>query len=251
MRIIFAKDYDGVSRRAADIIAAKVLLKPDAVLGLATGSSPVGAYKELARGYEEGRLDFSRCRTVNLDEYCGLTPESDQSYARFMRANLFDHINVPRENTNIPDGTNPDADAECARYDGVIASLGGTDIQLLGIGRNGHVAFNEPADQFIPRTHRVALTEDTIAANARFFTNPELVPRFAYTMGMGGIMGSRTALLVAEGEGKAPALWESFFGPVTPRVPASLLQFHKDLIVVADEAALSLILKNRPEAVIR
>ena len=199
---------------------------------------------------EEG-LDFSRCHTVNLDEYCGLTPEDPQSYAYFMRENLFDHINIPLENTNIPDGTNRDAEKECARYDEVIRRLGGTDIQVLGIGRNGHVAFNEPADSFVPETHQVRLTEDTIEANSRFFEDSSQVPRSAYTMGMRGIMSSRTALMVAGGRGKAQALWDSFFEPVTPRVPASLLQLHPDMILVADEAALSLILERRPDAVLK
>ena len=239
MRIIKTKDYDEMSRRAADIIAAQVLLKPDCVLGLATGSSPVGTYQELIRKYQAGALDFSRVRSVNLDEYVGLTPDHDQSYAWFMRHNLFDHININRANTNVPSGVAPDTEAECARYDALIASYGGIDLQLLGLGPNGHIGFNEPADEFPTGTHQVTLTDATIQANKRFFASADDVPRHARTMGIRDIMQARRVLMVVSGEGKAETVRAAFTGPVTPRVPASILQLHPDFTLVADEAALS------------
>lgn len=239
MRIIATKNYDEMSRAAASLIAAQVLQKPDSVLGLATGSSPIGAYKKLIQWYQVGALDFSACSTLNLDEYVGLTPDNDQSYAYFMRQNLFDHINIKPENLNIPDGTNPDAAGECARYDGVIEAFGGADLQLLGIGRNGHIGFNEPGAAFVRGTNCVQLTQSTIDANKRFFAREEDVPRKAYTMGIGGIMMARRVVLVACGEDKAEAVAKTVSGPITPEVPASILQLHRDFVLIADEAALS------------
>lgn len=239
MRLIRAKDYNDVSRKTANIIAAQIYLKPDCVLGLATGSSPVGTYKELIAKYEAGDLDFSKVRTVNLDEYVGLTKDHDQSYAYFMRSNLFDHVNIDQNNCNIPNGMNPDAEAECARYDAVIDAFGGADLQLLGLGPNGHIGFNEPDDHFTKGTHKVALTDATIQANKRFFEKEEDVPRFAYTMGICDIMHAERVVMVVSGESKAEIVREAFFGPVTPQVPASILQLHKDFTLVADEAALS------------
>jgi len=240
MRIIRAKDYLDVSRKAANIIAAQIQLKPDCVLGLATGSSPVGTYRELIRKYEAGDLDFSSVRTVNLYEYVGLTKDHDQSYARFMRSNLFDHVNIDQNNCNIPNGMNPDAEGECARYDAVIESFGGADLQLLGLGPNGHVGFNEPADAFVKPTNKVRLTDSTIDANARFFSSREEVPQYAYTMGIGGIMKARRVLMVVNGRAKAQAVRDCFFGPIMPQHPGSILQLHPDFILVADEEALSL-----------
>ena len=239
MRILYAADYNELSRKAANIIAAQVILKPDSVLGLATGSSPLGTYKCLIEGYEKGDLDFSRCSAANLDEYVGLTKDNDQSYAYFMYENLFKHINIDMANTNIPDGTNPDAEAECKRYDEAVAALGGVDIQLLGIGHNGHIGFNGPADSFPLTTHCVDLTESTIRANQRFFASYDDVPKQAYTMGIGTIMSAKKVLVVVSGKDKAGIVKEAFFGPVTPRVPASVLQLHSDAIVIADEDALS------------
>ena len=239
MKIIKAKDYDEMSRRAAEIIAAQVILKPGCVLGLATGSSPVGTYQELIKKYERGDLNFSRVKTVNLDEYVGLAPDHEQSYARFMRENLFDHVNIDAHNTNIPSGIAADARTECARYDGVIASLGGVDLQLLGMGPNGHIGFNEPADHFPVGTHQVELTDATIQANKRFFEKASDVPRYARTMGVRDIMQARRVLMVVSGEGKAEVVKAAFYGPVTPWVPASILQLHPDFTLVADEAALS------------
>lgn len=241
MRIICAENYEDLSKKAAAIIAAQIHLKPDCVLGLATGSSPVGAYKELIRKYESGELDFSKVSTINLDEYVGLEPDHDQSYAYFMKDNLFDHVNIKPENCNIPDGTNPDPEAECARYDKVIESFGGADLQLLGLGPNGHIGFNEPGEAFVKNTNKVTLTEATINANSRFFEKKEDVPKYAYTMGIGGIMQAKRVLLVVNGEGKAKAVKDCFFGPISPKAPGSILQLHPDFILIADKAALSLV----------
>ena len=228
MRLIVAKDYQDVSRKAANIIAAQIQLKPDCVLGLATGSSPVGTYQELIAKYNAGDLDFSQVKTVNLDEYVGLPKDHDQSYAYFMRSNLFDHVNIDQANCNIPNGMNPDAEAECARYDAVIDGFGGADLQLL-------------ADAFVKGTNKVALTASTIDANQRFFEKREDVPTYAYTMGIGSIMKAKTVLLVVNGEKKAQAVKDCFFGPIKPQAPGSILQLHPDFILVADEAALSLV----------
>ena len=239
MKIIRARDYDHMSRQAANIISAQVIIKPDSVLGLATGSSPIGTYKQLIAWYEKGDIDFSGVRTVNLDEYVGLDANHVQSYAHFMRSNLFDHINLRLENTNIPSGVEPDAETECARYDRVIRGLGGIDLQLLGLGPNGHIGFNEPDDHFSKTTHKVALTDATVKANTRFFDRESDVPRYAYTMGIQDIMQAERVVMVVSGTGKAGIVREAFFGPVTPRIPASILQIHKDFTLVADEEALS------------
>ena len=241
MRIIKAKDYADMSRKAANIIAAQVILKPDCVLGLATGSTPIGTYKELIKGYENGDLDFSLVKTANLDEYRGLEKSNDQSYDYFMKANLFNHININFDNLNIPNGENPDADAECKRYEAVVKELGGQDLQLLGMGHNGHIGFNEPADEFVKETHCVDLQESTIQANKRFFEKVEDVPTQAYTMGINTIMQAKTILVIVSGADKAEIVKKAFFGPVTPQVPASILQMHPNVIVVVDEAAGSLI----------
>lgn len=209
------------------------------MLGLATGSTPIGAYKNLVEKYEQGDLDFSQVTTVNLDEYKGLPRENDQSYYYFMHDNLFDHVNVKPENTHLPDGTKEDANEECARYEELIRSLGGQDLQLLGLGHNGHIGFNEPDTVFEKTTHCVDLQESTIEANKRFFASADDVPKQAYTMGIGTIMQAKKILVVVSGEDKADTVAKAFFGPVTPEVPASILQFHKDVILVADEAALS------------
>lgn len=241
MRIYRAKNYEDLSRKAANILSAQVIIKPNCVLGLATGSSPIGTYKQLIEWYKKGDLDFSEVKTVNLDEYRGLGIESDQSYIYFMRDNFFDHINIDPENINIPNGKNPDAQAECERYERVMEKLGGIDMQLLGIGRNGHIGFNEPGAAFERNTHCVDLIESTIEANKRFFASADDVPRQAYTMGIQSIMHARKILLIASGADKAEAVYKAFFGPVTPQVPASVLQLHQDVILVADEAALSLV----------
>ncbi len=244
MKIYAAKDYNDLSRKAANIISAQIILKPDAILGLATGSTPVGAYKQLIAWYEEGDLDFSGIRSVNLDEYKGLSGEHDQSYRYFMNHNLFDHVNIDKENTNVPNGLAEDAEAECSRYNQVIRNLGGIDLQLLGIGGNGHIGFNEPCDVFEKGTHVVTLTEETRQSNARFFSSIDEVPTHALTMGIQNIMSAKKVLLLASGEAKSKALYDSCFGPVTPDVPASVLQLHNDVVVIADEAALAMIREN-------
>lgn len=239
MRLYRAKDYDDMSRKAANIISAQVIMKPDCVLGLATGSTPVGAYKQLIEWYNKGDLDFSGVTTVNLDEYKGLSKDNDQSYYYFMHDNLFDHVNLPKDRSFLPDGTEPDSEKACNDYNAVIRRAGGIDLQLLGLGNNGHIGFNEPAGHFPQETHCVDLTPSTIEANKRFFERAEDVPRQAYTMGIGTIMSAKKVLLVVSGAGKAKILRDALCGPVTPEVPASILQFHKNLYVVADEAALS------------
>jgi glucosamine-6-phosphate deaminase len=239
MRIISAKNFEELGKLAANVIASQITLKPDSVLGLATGSSPLSTYQELVRKYEAGELDFSQVKSVNLDEYLGLDASNPQSYRYFMNENLFDHVNIDPENTNVPCGTNQNEQEECARYDGVIRSLGGIDLQLLGLGPNGHIGFNEPADYFTAGTHKVKLTEATIQANKRLFEREEDVPRFAYTMGVRDIVQAKRVLMVVNGAGKADILKEAFFGKVTPKVPASILQLHPDFILVADEEALS------------
>lgn len=241
MRLIRAKDYQDASRKVANIISAQVILKPDCVLGLATGSSPLGAYSQLIQWCEKGDVDFSKTKTVNLDEYVGLAADHDQSYAYFMHHNFFDHINIDPNNTNLPNGTEADAAKECSRYDKVIRDLGGVDLQLLGIGANGHIGFNEPADAFSTGTNRVDLTASTIDANSRFFENKDLVPHQAYTMGMMAIMQAERIVMIATGANKAQAVYDAFCGPVTPQMPASILQLHPDFVLVADEAALSLV----------
>ena len=239
MRIYKAKDYEEMSRKAAGIVSAQIIMKPDCVLGLATGSTPVGLYKQLIEWYHNGDLDFSGVRTVNLDEYKGISRENDQSYYYFMHQNLFDHVNIPAGNTHLPDGMEPDSEKECRRYEELIQSMGSVDLQLLGIGHNGHIGFNEPADAFDKLVHCVNLTQSTIEANKRFFASAEDVPKQAYTMGIQTIMRSKKILIMANGEGKADIVRDSFFGPITPKVPASVLQLHNDVTLVADEAALS------------
>ncbi len=240
MRIYKAKDYKDMSRKAANILSAQVIMKPNCVLGLATGSTPIGVYRQLVEWYEKGDLDFSEVKTVNLDEYRGLPRNHEQSYYYFMNHNLFSHVNILPENTNIPNGMEADAELECARYNALIDNLGGIDMQLLGLGHNGHVGFNEPGTVFEKMTHCVNLTESTIKANTRFFASSDEVPRQAYTMGIKNIMQARKILLIVSGEDKAAILKESLCGAVTANVPASILQLHNDVTVVADEAAMSL-----------
>lgn len=239
MRFYVTEDYAQMSRQAASIIAAQVVSKPNCVLGLATGSSPVGAYQNLVKWNKEGILSFAEVRSVNLDEYIGLSPEHDQSYRYFMQDNLFNHIDIKPENTNVPNGLASDPEQAAADYEKIIASMNGVDLQLLGMGHNGHIAFNEPCDEFIMDTHVVELTESTIQANARFFASADEVPRQAMTMGIRSIMKAKKILVVVAGADKAEAVYKSFAGPVTPQVPASILQLHADVTVVGDKAAMS------------
>ena len=238
MRIYQAPDYQGMSRRAANIISAHVILKPNCVLGLATGSTPVGAYRQLAEWYRKGDLSFAETRSVNLDEYLGLSPHHEQSYHYFMHTQFFDHIDIKPENTYLPDGLALDPEAECARYNQVIRSLGGIDLQLLGLGHNGHIGFNEPGFAFELETHVVDLTQSTLDANRRFFASAREMPRQAITMGIKSIMQAKKILVAVSGEDKADIVLQAFTGPVEPEVPASILQMHPDVTLVGDEAAL-------------
>lgn len=239
MRIVRAKDYQDMSRKAANILSAQVIMKPDCVLGLATGSTPIGTYAKLVEWYQKGDLDFSGVTTVNLDEYKGLTKENDQSYYYFMNKHLFGKVNIDKSRTFLPDGTEPDSDKACQDYNRIIEAAGGVDIQLLGLGHNGHIGFNEPGDEFKAKTHCVDLSESTIKANQRFFASIEDVPRQAYTMGIQTIMQAKKILVVVSGKDKAAIVKEAFFGAITPKVQASILQLHGDVTIVADEAALT------------
>jgi len=239
IRIYQEEDYAAMSRRAAHIIAAEIHRNPACVLGLATGSTPIGTYENLVAWNKAGELSFKEVETVNLDEYKGLAPTHDQSYRYFMQTNLFDHIDIDPAKTHVPDGLAENADAECAAYDELVASLGYADLQLLGLGHNGHIGFNEPCNRYVKETHVVDLTQSTIDANARFFESADDVPRQALTMGIGCIMAARRVLLIANGEGKADAIYKAFCGPITPECPASILQLHNDVVVVGDKAALS------------
>lgn len=243
MRLYRAKDYKDMSRKAANIISSQVIMKPNCVLGLATGSTPIGTYQQLVEWYNKGDLDFSEVKSVNLDEYKGLPRDNDQSYYYFMYNNLFKYININLDNTNVPNGMEPDAEKECGRYEKIIADLGGADLQLLGLGHNGHIGFNEPDSFFEKSTHCVDLTQSTIEANKRFFASIDDVPKQAYTMGIGTIMKSKKILLIVSGEDKAEILNKTINGPITPQVPASVLQLHNDVVVVADEAACSKLAK--------
>ena len=239
LRIYRTKDYQAMSRQAANIISAEVILNPECVLGLATGSTPVGTYQQLIDWYKKGDVDFSQVTTVNLDEYKGLSGENRQSYRYFMDHQFFNHVNIRKERTFVPDGLEEDSKKECARYDRVVAETGGVDLQLLGLGHNGHIGFNEPCDEFKKGTHLVSLSQATIDANSRFFDSIDEVPKYAYTMGIRTIMLAKKILMVVSGEDKAEAVEKAFFGPCTPHVPASILQMHPDVILVGDEEALS------------
>ena len=239
MRIIEAKDYADMSRKAAHILAAQVTLKPESVLGLATGSTPIGTYDCLAEWCKSGDLDFSKAATVNLDEYRGISRDNEQSYYYFMHDNLFSKVNIDLKRTFLPDGMEPDSAKACQDYDRVIAETGGVDLQLLGLGHNGHIGFNEPGPIFKAQTHCVKLAESTIKANRRFFASEEEVPKEAYTMGIKTIMQAKKILVVVSGADKAPILKKVIYGEIAPDVQASVLQLHGDVTVVADEAALS------------
>lgn len=240
MQIIVTKDYDEMSKNAANIIAEQMISKPNSILGLATGSTPVGTYNELVKKYKAGEIDFSDITTVNLDEYRGITRTNDQSYYHFMNDNLFNHVNIRNDRVHILNGEIDDAEKECSEYETLIKSLGGIDLQLLGLGHNGHIGFNEPADEFAKLTNCVDLQDSTIEANKRFFDSATDVPRQAYTMGIGTIMAAKKILVIVNGADKADIVKRAFEGPVTPRVPASILQFHSDVTVVCDAEAYSM-----------
>lgn len=235
MKFITVDTYEKLSRQAANIISAQVILKPDSVLGLATGSSPLGTYKQLIEWYEKGDIDFSKVTSVNLDEYVDLDGTNDQSYRYFMNKNFFEHINIDISNTFLPNGCAVDLAGEGKRYDEHIAELGGIDLQLLGIGLDGHIGFNEPDKYFVKTTHVVDLHESTIKANSRFFANIDEVPKRAITMGMVSIMQAKKILLIASGKEKRDILEKAFYGPITPEIPASILQLHPDITVIYSE----------------
>lgn len=241
MRIYQTENYQQMSKKAANIIAAQIISNPESILGLATGSTPIGTYKNLVKKYQDGDIDFKGITSINLDEYVGLSKDDDQSYRYFMNDNLFNHVNIDINNTYVPDGTQKDAELECKKYDEIIKKSGGIDLQLLGIGQNSHIGFNEPDSVFTFGTHCVDLTENTINANARFFDDINKVPKKAYSMGIGNIFSAKKILLVASGENKAQAVYDSFFSAITPNVPASILQLHSDVILVADKDALKIV----------
>ena len=243
MKLIVVNNYEELSKVAAKEFSKIIKEKENAVLGLATGGSPVGMYKELIRMYEQKELNFSKITTVNLDEYIGLNPEHNQSYRYFMNNNLFNHINIDKSNTFVPNGLAEDLEAQCKEYDQKISELGGIDIQLLGVGNNGHIAFNEPNSELSSGTHIISLTDNTIEANARFFDNIDDVPRKAITMGVGGIIKAKKIILIASGESKAEAIKGIFSGKITTANPATMLQMHRDVTVIVDEAAAKLINK--------
>ena len=239
MKIIITNDYNHMSRVAANLLSAQVIIKSNSVLGLATGSSPIGIYHQLINWYQKGDIDFSGVTTINLDEYKGLSPDNEQSYHYFMAHYFFNHINIPKSHTFIPNGLETDSSKACQDYNKIISQVGGIDMQLLGIGHNGHIGFNEPGGSFEKETHAVTLSSSTIEANARFFNRREDVPTVAYTMGIKSIMQAKKIVVVVNGLSKAQIVKEAFWGPVTPLIPASILQLHPDTTLVADQDALS------------
>lgn len=241
MKLIITKNYEELSKKAADEMADIIKSNPKAILGLATGGSPMGMYKELIKMNKEGKVDFSNVTTVNLDEYIGLSGDHPQSYRYFMNENLFNHINIDKTNTYVPNGLAKNIEEECKEYDARITELGGTDVQLLGIGNNGHIAFNEPDNELLSGTHLTKLTEETIKANARFFESVDEVPTQALTMGLGGIMRSKKIIVIASGESKAEAVKAMVSGKISTNMPASMLQMHRDVTVIVDEAAAKLL----------
>ncbi len=237
MRIIVCENYEDMSKKAAAIVAGQVALKPNSVLGLATGSTPIGLYNGLVEKYENGEIDFADITSVNLDEYYPLSPENDQSYRYFMNKNLFDRINIDKSRTFVPNGLAEDAEAECKAYEERIDALGGIDLQVLGIGPNGHIGFNEPDDTLCAVTHLTGLTDSTIEANARFFESKADVPTKALTMGMGSIMKAKTIVVLANGKAKKDAVKALMDDVITPQVPVTLLKAHPNTILLCDKEA--------------
>lgn len=240
MVVKICENYDDMSKVAANIIAAEIITKPNGVMGFATGSTPEGTYKELVKMYKEGLISFENITTFNLDEYVGITRDNDQSYYYFMHDNLFNHVDIKESRVNIPN-TQGDLEYECRNYEERIKNAGGVDLQLLGIGNNGHIGFNEPSDEFVENTNIVNLQERTIQANARFFESIEDVPTQAVTMGIGTIMRAKKVVLVASGKGKADIIEKIVKGKITPMVPASILRLHPDCTIVVDKDAASLL----------
>lgn len=250
MRIIVCDNYELLSKKAAQIIGSQIILEPKSVFGFATGSTPEGMYKNLIKMYKEGLIDFSKITTFNLDEYYQLPIDNEQSYHYFMDKHLFNHININRENIHIPNGMSNDIEAECDLYEKMIDNKGGIDIQVLGIGNNAHIGFNEPTINFNKGTHVVTLEESTRKANSRFFNSIDEVPTKAITMGIGSIFKSKKVLLLASGKNKAEAIYNTVHGKVTPQVPSSILQFHKDVIIILDKEAGSLLNENDYEILV-
>lgn len=246
MEVIVKDTYEDISALAGQMIGALIRKKPNCVLGLATGSTPVGTYKELIRLHKEEGLDFSKVTTFNLDEYVGLSPDHDQSYRYFMNDNLFNHINIKKENTHVPDGMAEDIPAACEAYEKKIQKAGGLDIQLLGIGGNGHIAFNEPGSSLGSRTRVKTLDDKTIQDNARFFKSIDEVPHYAVTMGIGTIMDARQLILLANKENKADAILKTVEGPITAIVPATIVQLHPKATIITDKAAASKLTREYP-----
>lgn len=241
MKFIYCKNYNEMSKKVAEDLISEIQSNPEIVLGLATGSTPEGTYENLVKAYNEGKVDFSKVTSVNLDEYKGLGPDDDQGYRYFMNKHLFDHVNIDKANTFVPNGLEEDSEKACAEYEEIIEKVGGIDVQILGIGGNGHIGFNEPGDVFIRKTHCVDLTQSTLEANARFFDSIDDVPKQAYSMGVGNIMATKKIILAVSGRNKAQALYDTLYGEVTPKVQASILQFHDNVVLYADEDALSVI----------
>jgi len=245
MEVVIKRDYDQMSKAAAQLVVDVLNTKPNAVLGMATGSTPLGLYQELVRLYKAGHVDFSRVTTFNLDEYVGLPANHPQSYHYFMREHFFQHVNIPQHNINIPSGTTSNYPAFCQWYEGRIAECGGIDLQILGIGTDGHIAFNEPGSSLSSRTRLKTLSKQTIDDNARFFERRESVPVYAITMGVGTILDARRLVLVASGKTKAKAIAHAVEGPVTSMVTASAIQLHRDATVIVDgEAAAGLTMRE-------
>jgi glucosamine-6-phosphate deaminase len=237
MKILVCKDYEELSRKSAEIVVSQVNQKKDSVLGLATGGTPVGMYQELVKSYREGKVDFGKVITFNLDEYYGVDPKNVNSYHYYMNTNFFDHVNIDRKNINIPNGMSKDIEKECREYDEKIQSLGGIDLQILGVGLNGHIGFNEPARELMSTTHITDLTKETINANARFFEDISQVPTKAITVGMATILRSKKIVVLINGKNKSKIFDKITGKKITTQIPATLLQLHPDVTIVVDEQA--------------
>lgn len=244
-KIIITENYEEMSKKASDMVISQVIIKPDSNLGLATGGTPVGMYKEIIRNYELDRVDFSKVKSFNLDEYYPISRDNNQSYTYYMNTNLFNHINILKENIHIPNSETNNVIEECENYDKMMEDCGGIDLQILGIGNNGHIGFNEPDTYFEARTHLADLNKETIEANSRYFEKKEDVPKKALSMGIGSIMKAKKIVLLASGESKAKAVEKMIFGKIEPGVPASILQLHEDVIIILDKEAASLIINKK------
>ena len=251
MRILYSEDYYNMSRQAANIVSAQIIAKPNSVLGLPTGTSPMGMYKQLIEWYKKGDLSFAKVKTLNLDEYKGFNKNHPNSYFRFMYDNLFKHVNIDLNNVHIPNGLNESIINECEKYNKIIELLGGIDLQILGIGHNGHIGFNEPGESLEKGTHCIKLSQSTKEANKRFFNNIDEMPNYAYTVGIKAILQAKKILMVVNGGDKKHILLDAFFGPITPAIPASILQLHANLVICGDKSSLEMIIDKFPLSVER